>query len=207
MSDWRTLTRFDSTWSKSLDLDACLTLTFLRWFCGAIDKPKFTWFWGPNQENVTVILRSKSSNWSYWFWCVNWETVDLDFEAKLRNTCSLCTVWIAHDVIRPSDCPTTEYSICAWPSRSSTRGLIFLPWSSSLYDMSQLSHTHYETSNNDCSHEIKIIGLNHRIVPNSNSNINISITHYISNQYIYHLISHTYSTRVYSDDTASFTTW
>jgi hypothetical protein len=32
------------------------------------DKPPPTWFWGPNQETITVILRPKSQNRRPWFW-------------------------------------------------------------------------------------------------------------------------------------------
>jgi hypothetical protein len=42
--DWETLVRLAFTPSKPLDLDACLAPTFLRWFCGATDKPKPAWF-------------------------------------------------------------------------------------------------------------------------------------------------------------------
>jgi hypothetical protein len=84
--DWETLGRLASTPSKPLDLDVCPALTSLHRFCGATDKPKPAWFWGPNQETVAVILRPKSPNQSYQFWGPNWEIFHhLGFEAQLRN--------------------------------------------------------------------------------------------------------------------------
>jgi hypothetical protein len=41
------------------------------------DKPPPTWFLGPNQETVMVILRPKSPNQRPWFWDPNQETVTL----------------------------------------------------------------------------------------------------------------------------------
>jgi hypothetical protein len=73
-------------WSKSLDLNTCPVPTSLRQFCSAIDKPKPACFWGPNQETVVVILRSKSPNYSYRFWGPNQETWVTGFEAKPRET-------------------------------------------------------------------------------------------------------------------------
>jgi hypothetical protein len=61
------------------------------------DKPPPTWVWDPNQETITVILRSKSSNCQPWFWGTNqetiavvlrpnhWQTVATGFEAKPEN--------------------------------------------------------------------------------------------------------------------------
>jgi hypothetical protein len=84
--DWETLSRLASMSSKLLDFNACPAPTSLRRFCGATDKPKSTWFWGPNQETVAVILMSKSPNQSCRFWGSNRETLHhLDFEAQLRN--------------------------------------------------------------------------------------------------------------------------
>jgi hypothetical protein len=80
--DWETLVQLASMWSRSLDLDTCPALTSLHRFCGSTDKPKPAWFWGPNQETVTVILRPKSPNRSCQFWCPNRETLHhLGFEA------------------------------------------------------------------------------------------------------------------------------
>jgi hypothetical protein len=85
-SDWKTLARLASTPSKPLNLDACPASTSLHWFCGAIDKPKPSWFWGPNQEIVAVILRPKSPNQSCRFWGPNRKTLHhLGFEAQPRN--------------------------------------------------------------------------------------------------------------------------
>jgi hypothetical protein len=88
--DWETLVRLASTWSKPLDPDVCPTPTSLCRFCGATNKPKPAWFWGPNQETVAVILRPKSPNRSCWFWGPNWETLHhLSFEAQPRNRLSV----------------------------------------------------------------------------------------------------------------------
>jgi hypothetical protein len=55
-------------------------------FCGAIDKLKPAWFWGPNQESIAVILMPKSPNRSYQFWGPNREILHhLGFEAQPRN--------------------------------------------------------------------------------------------------------------------------
>jgi hypothetical protein len=87
MPDWETLARLAYTWSNPLDLDACLALTSLRWFCGTTDKPNPACFWDSNQETVAVILRPKSPNQSCWFWGPNRETLHhLSFEVKPRET-------------------------------------------------------------------------------------------------------------------------
>jgi hypothetical protein len=84
--DWETLGRLASTPSELLDHDACPTLTSLRRFSGTTNKPKPAWFWGPNQETVAVILRSKSPNQSHRFWGPNRETLHhLGFKAQQRN--------------------------------------------------------------------------------------------------------------------------
>jgi hypothetical protein len=84
-SDCENLARLASRWSKPSDLDTCPTSSFLHQFCGATDKLKPAWFWGPNKEIVTVILRLKSSNHSCQFWGPNRETVTLGFDAKSRK--------------------------------------------------------------------------------------------------------------------------
>jgi hypothetical protein len=62
--------------NKSLDLDLCPTASSSSYrFCGIIDKPSSTWFWGPNKETVAVILRPKSPNRSCRFWGPNRETL------------------------------------------------------------------------------------------------------------------------------------
>jgi hypothetical protein len=85
--DWKTLVRLASTWSKPLALDACPTPTSFRRFYVATDKPKPTWFWGPNLETVALILSPKSPNQSCRFGDSNRETLHhLGFEAKTRET-------------------------------------------------------------------------------------------------------------------------
>jgi hypothetical protein len=109
-------------------------------FWGTTDKPKPAWFWGTNQETVTVILRHKSLNHNcrFWgqtgrnrrhrFWGQPGENHPRDCEAKpLTNRqpwfwgstkklvllISTCTVQTAHGVTRPPDRPVTEYLTCA----------------------------------------------------------------------------------------------
>jgi hypothetical protein len=66
---------------------SCVVLP--RPFCGANDKPKPTWFWGPNQETVIVILRPKLPNRSCRFWGPNRENRATGFEAKQRKSSPL----------------------------------------------------------------------------------------------------------------------
>jgi hypothetical protein len=123
--------RLASTWSKPLDLDACLTLISLRRFYDATDKSKLTWFWSLNQETITVILRHKSPNRSCWFWGPNQETRRHQFWGQTgRNRrpwfwgqtkkhgliVSSCMVQTAHNITQPLDRPSTEYLSCVWPS-------------------------------------------------------------------------------------------
>jgi hypothetical protein len=61
-------------------------LSSLHWFCSATFNPSSTWFWGSNQEIVTVILRPKSPNQSCQFWGPNWETRSHRFWGKTRRT-------------------------------------------------------------------------------------------------------------------------
>jgi hypothetical protein len=84
--DCETLFRLASTPSKPLDLDACPTLTSFHRFCGITDKQKPTWFSGPNQEIVVVILWPKSANQRCRFCGPSRETLHhLGFEAQPRN--------------------------------------------------------------------------------------------------------------------------
>jgi hypothetical protein len=66
------------------------------------------WFWGQTTRTIATGFETKSR-----------ETVNLGFEAKLRNLlslCPLCAVQTTHNVIWPLDRPTIEYPSCAWPS-------------------------------------------------------------------------------------------
>jgi hypothetical protein len=74
-----------------------------------------TWFWGPNQESVTMILSPKSPNQQPWFWGPNqetvavvfrpnhWQTVATSFEAKPENSCfsSPPRVWCESHMVSP----------------------------------------------------------------------------------------------------------
>jgi hypothetical protein len=84
--NWETLARLASRRSKTLDLDACPTPTFLHRFCDATDKLKHILFWGSNQENVVMILRLRSFNRSCWFYGSNRETRATSFEEKSGET-------------------------------------------------------------------------------------------------------------------------
>jgi hypothetical protein len=90
-TDLETLDRLASMPSKLLDLNVCPTLTSLRQFCGATDKPKPAWFWGPNQETVAVILMPESPNQSCRLFEARLEkTVTTGFESKPANTVTAC---------------------------------------------------------------------------------------------------------------------
>jgi hypothetical protein len=96
--DWETLARLAFTPNKLLDLDACPAPTSFHRFCGATDKLKSAWFWGPNQENrrgdfeaqITKpelpVLRPKPENPPpHWFWGST-KKLTTSFEAKRRET-------------------------------------------------------------------------------------------------------------------------
>jgi hypothetical protein len=151
-SDWETLSRLAFRWSKLPDLDAYPAPSSLHRFYGASDKPKPAWFWGPTQETVAVILRPKSPNWSCRFWGPNWKTVATGFEAKPEKTVPM--------VLRLNHWQTVDHGFEAQPRnhwvpdlcdhlRSTTPGLLLLPWSSSLHVMPHLSPAHHETSKHD----------------------------------------------------------
>jgi hypothetical protein len=61
--------------------------------------------------------------------------------------------------------------------RSSTPGLLFLPWSSSLHAMPHLPPTHHETSKHDSPNVTKIKSKTNETVLDSNSNLAKSMTH------------------------------
>jgi hypothetical protein len=83
----------------------CPTSTSLRRFCGATDKPKSAWFWGTNQEIVTVILSPKSPNHSRRFWGLNRETITAGFEAKPAETVA------AGFEVKPLETATTGFDV------------------------------------------------------------------------------------------------
>jgi hypothetical protein len=167
-TNWETLARLASRWSKLLDFFVCPAPFSSCRFCGATDKPSPAWFWGPNHETVAIILRHKSPNRSYQFWVPNqgtrrpwfWGSIkkpaDLGFEAQPRNTrfSSPCAWCRTHT--------TSPDLLIVWPlstrpvldhHRSSASGLLLLARSLSLPPMSHLSPTHHETSKHDSLHE------------------------------------------------------
>jgi hypothetical protein len=73
-ANWKNLSWLTLRWSKPLDLDACPTRSSSCRFCHITDKPSPAWFWVPNQETITVILRPKSPNRNSRFWGPNQET-------------------------------------------------------------------------------------------------------------------------------------
>jgi hypothetical protein len=87
--DWKILTWLAFTWSKPPDLDVCRVSSYIRRFCGTTDKTKHAWFWGTNQETITVILNAKSPNRSYRFWDPNQETRATGFDVKPGETVAI----------------------------------------------------------------------------------------------------------------------
>jgi hypothetical protein len=89
------------------------------------DKPPPTWFWGPNQETVVVILRPKSPNRHPWFWGPiqetltvvlrpnHWQTITISFEAKPsgHRVPDLCLIipdpphQVCYSCLNPCHCP------------------------------------------------------------------------------------------------------
>jgi hypothetical protein len=54
-------------------------------FSAQTSKPRPTWFWGPNQEIVMMILWAQSPNHGCQFWGPNQETRVSGFEAKAQE--------------------------------------------------------------------------------------------------------------------------
>jgi hypothetical protein len=154
--DWETLARLASIRSKPLNLDTCLTPSYIRRFCGTTDKPKPAWFWDPSQETVTMILMPKSTNWSCRFWGPNRKTVNLGFEAQQKNSHSSSPYIQCRPHTASPDLLIIR-SLSIWHVLdhpwSSAPGLILMPKSSSLRAMSHLLPTHHETSKHDSPHE------------------------------------------------------
>jgi hypothetical protein len=151
--NWKTLVQLASRRSKPPDLDAGPTpsLSSHR-LCGTTDKPSPTWFWGLNQETITVILRSKSPNCSCRFWGPNRETRSHQFWGQTKKPCAWCrphTVSPDLSIVRP---PSTRL-VLDHP-RLSAPGLLLLPRFSSLPAMLHLSPTHQETSKHNSPHKI-----------------------------------------------------
>jgi hypothetical protein len=98
--DWETLAWLASRRSKPPDLDACPAPTSLRWFCGAIDKPKPPWLRpklrnrrGEFEAQITKpelpVLRPKPGNCRPWFWGSTKKLV-------LSSPCARCRQHMAH---------------------------------------------------------------------------------------------------------------
>jgi hypothetical protein len=127
-ANWETLAWLASRRSNPLEFNTCPAPFSSHWFCGATDKLSPGWFWGPNQESVTMILRPKSPNHSCRFGGPIRETRRPWFWGQTKKPellVSLSTVQTAHGVSWPPDHPVTEYPTDAWPSavlytRSST---------------------------------------------------------------------------------------
>jgi hypothetical protein len=179
--DWETLIRLVSTPSKLLDLNTCSTPTSLRRFCGATDKLKPTWFWGPNQETVAVILRPKSPNQS------------CRFEPQTGKPSTTLILRLNQETHAPSlhvpaadrtrRHPTSRlpghrvFDLCD-RLRSSAPDLLLLPWSSSLDAMPHLPPAHHEISKRDSPNETKIKEKQNKTIPDLNSNFTKSMTHH-----------------------------
>jgi hypothetical protein len=166
------LTRF------ALKQDAGCRCVFSHHFHSLVLRCKLTnllpWFWGTNEETVTVILRPKSPNYSSgfeaklpnrwpWFWGSNqeivevllkpnhWQTVTIGFEAKLGNPYFLspprvrCGSHMASPNL-PIVRPPSTWLVPDHP-RSSAPSLLLIPQSSLLLAMSHSPPTYHETSN------------------------------------------------------------
>jgi hypothetical protein len=97
---WETLAWLASWRSEPLDFDACPHTILI---CSSVFWRKPTnllpSFWGPNEETVIVILRSKSSSHRPLFWgpdqeivavvlrSNHWQTITTIFEARMGNLC------------------------------------------------------------------------------------------------------------------------
>jgi hypothetical protein len=178
--DWVTLAWLASRWSKLLDLDACPGLTSLCWFCGATDKSKLIWFLGPNQETITVILRPKSPNRSCQFEAQTGKPSILVLRLNQETHAHRLLVHVTdhtwhHLTSRPSGhwvpelCLTipsplhqVSYS-CLDPHRCPP----CCPY-----------HLHTMRQTNMIPHTNQDLGKSHQNVPDSNSNLRMSMTHH-----------------------------
>jgi hypothetical protein len=119
-------------------------------------KPSW-WFWGPNHQTVAAGFAQTEKPKATDFEAKLGETIDLGFEAKLRNPrspspCGRCrphTMSADLSIVQPLS--THHVLDHAW---SSAPGLLLLPWSLSPPAISQLSPGHHETSKCDSPHEI-----------------------------------------------------
>jgi hypothetical protein len=117
------------------------------WFLDLRPKPgnPSNWFWGQTTKIVDTSFEAHLG-----------ETIDLGFEVKPRNPCSLSP----HTWCRPHTA-SSDLSIVqrtsTWPMLnhpwSSTPSLLLLLWSSSLPAMLHLSPTHHETSKRVSPHK------------------------------------------------------
>jgi hypothetical protein len=91
-----TLARLASTWSKSLDIDACRILPSVLWrnrktevylVLSHKSKNHSQWFWGPNHQNVATGFESQTGEPSTILVLrLNQETVATSFDVKLDKT-------------------------------------------------------------------------------------------------------------------------
>jgi hypothetical protein len=179
--NWKTLAQLASRRSKPSDVDACPHTIFIGTsvlrrkptnlvplgfenqrnhrggFVSQITKPQLSvlrtkmgnpseWFWGQNTRTVTTDFEAKPG-----------KTIDLGFEAKLRNSRSLspsvrCRPHIPSpdlSIVQPSSIrPVLDYSWSSAPS------FLLLPRSSSLSTIPHMSSTHHEISKRVSPHEI-----------------------------------------------------
>jgi hypothetical protein len=113
----------------------------------------------PKSKNIMVSLRPKSPNRSCRFWGSNQKIIDLGFEAQPRNLwCSSPYAQYWSHTASPDLLiiqPPSTWLVLGHP-RSSTPGLLFLPWSLSLPVMSHLLPVHHEISKCDSLEETRI---------------------------------------------------
>jgi hypothetical protein len=116
------------------------------------------WFWGTNHQTVAAGFESQIGKPVPVVLSPNhWQTVDLGFQAKPRNSCSSSPCpWCRPHTAPPNPSivwPPSTRPILDYPW-SSSPSLLLLPRSSSLPVMSHLSHVHHETSKHDSPHKI-----------------------------------------------------
>jgi hypothetical protein len=153
--------------------EACLVL-----------RPKPRNHRGDFEAQITIpelpVLRPNSRNRRPWFW---------GSTKKSSLLISMCTVQTTHSITRPPDRPATEYLICAWPSpvlctRSPTPTMILV----AACHVAPVTYTPQDKETRFFTWT-KIKGNSHWNVPDSNSNLDMSMTHHISNQGTDHLVS------------------
>jgi hypothetical protein len=122
------------------------------------DEKPFQWFWGQTTDKPSTLVLK-----------LNQETRTPSLHIPGADL-----TW-RHLISQPPGRRVPD--LCDHP-RSSTPGLLLLPWSSSLHVMPHLPPAHYETSKRDSPNETKVKERQNKTVPDSNSNLAKSMTHH-----------------------------